>query len=167
MVGTPPSNTEPTGGHRRYASVTSPSLSKVLYFRRERGEGLSLRQRNAREGPKMRDDAQTKDAGNTARPEGGTATFRIFGSLRTECAARGIPAIVELPLPPEGATAKSIAESMDIPLRMVEGVFVNHKVHGINHVVMPGDRAAFVPYDVPGPHRVSLGIRDAGLNPDR
>ena len=100
-------------------------------------------------------------------PGSGYATFRIFGSLRTECAARGIPATVEVPLPAEGATARSIAEAMEIPLHMVEGVFVNHKVHGINHIVMPGDRAAFVPYDVPGPHRVSLGIRDAGLNPDR
>lgn len=100
-------------------------------------------------------------------PTGGHATFRIFGSLRAECAARGIAATIEYPLPPEGASAKSIAEQLEIPLHMVEGVFVNHKVHGINHIVLPGDRAAFVPYDVPGPHRVSLGIRDAGLNPDR
>lgn len=105
--------------------------------------------------------------GGDTPAEGGFATFRIFGSLRTECAARGIPATVDVTLPPEGATAKAVAESMDIPLHMVEGVFVNHKVYGINHVVVPGDRAAFVPYDVPGPHRVSLGIRDAGLNPDR
>lgn len=89
-------------------------------------------------------------------------TVRIFGSLRPVCEARGLGHVCEVPVAEEGASAKSVAESMGIPTELIEGVFVNHTMHGLAQVVMPGDRVAFVPYDTPGPHRFFLGIYQAG-----
>jgi hypothetical protein len=39
---------------------------------------------------------------------------------------------------------------------------VNHTVHGLDVWLNPGDRVAFVPFDTPGPHRVFLGLYEAG-----
>ena len=97
---------------------------------------------------------------------GGTATVRIFASLRLICEERGTPTTVEFPVSAEGTPAREIAEALDIPLEKVEGVFVNHKAHGINYLVRPGDRMAFVPYDTPGPHRFALGLYKAGKDDD-
>ena len=32
-------------------------------------------------------------------------------------------------------------------------MFCNHRTYPIDHIIMPGDRVAFVPYGTPGPHR--------------
>jgi len=94
------------------------------------------------------------------------ATVRIFASLRAVCSEQGIPSTIEYEVCAEGTPAREIAEALNIPLHMIEGVFVNHKAHGINYLVRPGDRMAFVPYDTPGPHRFALGLYQAGKNPD-
>lgn len=88
-------------------------------------------------------------------------TVRIFGSLRPVCEERGLGHVCEVVVP-EGGTARDVAQSMGIPTDLIEGVFINHTMHGLGHAVSPGDRIAFVPYDTPGPHRFFLGIYQAG-----
>jgi len=93
-------------------------------------------------------------------------TVRVFGSLRPERVAAGLPCTFEIELPPEGRVARDIAEDLGLPLDRVEGVFVNHTVRPVSDVVHPGDRIAFVPNDTPGPHRVFLGLYGAGKSSD-
>jgi hypothetical protein len=58
--------------------------------------------------------------------------------------------------------ACDLARELDLPLEKIEAVFVNHIVHGLDHRIQAGDRVAFVPTGIPGPHRFLLGIFDAG-----
>jgi len=87
---------------------------------------------------------------------------RMFGFLHSLRREAGLPSVVTVDVPAEGLSARSLAESLDLPLEMIEGVFVNRTVYGIGHHVDPGDRVAFVPYGTPGPHRVYLGLYKAG-----
>jgi hypothetical protein len=89
-------------------------------------------------------------------------TVRMFGELRDLRRRNGLPDTVEMDLPAEGLAAGEIACSLGLPLNQIEGVFVNHRVYGLNRVVMPGDATAFVPPGTPGPHRVFLGLYQAG-----
>lgn len=93
-------------------------------------------------------------------------TVRLFGSLRAIGLANGHAATFEYEVAECGAPACDIATDLGLPLSRIEGVFINHRAHGVNHVVAPGDRIAFVAPEVPGPHRYSLGLYDAGKNPD-
>ena len=90
------------------------------------------------------------------------ATIRIFGSLRPLFERKGLPFEFEMDVPKDGITARDLAVSLDIDLPLIEGVFVNHTVHGLAALVRPGDRIAFLPHDTPGPHRFFLGIWKAG-----
>lgn len=92
----------------------------------------------------------------------GNTTIRMFGELRDLRRRAGLSDCVMVDLPAEGSTALEIAVELDLPLDRIEGVFVNHKVYGLDHVVIPGDRTAFVPPGTPGPHRVFLGLYQAG-----
>lgn len=87
---------------------------------------------------------------------------RVFGSLRPVREAEGLPCSLRIEVPEDGVAAREIALGLGLPLDRVEGVFVNHVVHGIGTMVRPGDRIAFVPNDTPGPHRVYLGLYRAG-----
>jgi hypothetical protein len=89
-------------------------------------------------------------------------TIRMFGSLRPMADAMGIPYTCCREVPPTGVSARELATSMGLDAEKIEGVFVNHTVHGLGVILHPGDRIAFVPYDTPGPHRVFLGLYDAG-----
>ena len=91
-----------------------------------------------------------------------TVTVRIFGSLRPYRTERGLPHTLAVDVPEGGIAARDLAVSLELPPEKIEGVFVNHVVHGIGVRVSPGDRVAFVPYDTPGPHRVFLGLYAAG-----
>ena len=91
-----------------------------------------------------------------------TVTVRFFGKLHTLRAAAGLPDGAEASVPEGGAAAKDILADFGLPSDEVEGVFVNHTVHPLSHVVMPGDRIAFVPRGTPGPHRFTLGLFSAG-----
>ena len=95
----------------------------------------------------------------------GTASVRIFGALRTYRAEAGLPFALDVPLPAEGMSARSLACELGLPCEEIEGVFVNHTVYDIDHGVSPGDEIAFVPYGTPGPHRVYLGLYKAGKHP--
>lgn len=94
--------------------------------------------------------------------EQGTATIRVFGCLHDLRCARELPTTMLLDVPEEGTPASEIALELGLPLDQIEGVFCNGTVYPIDRIVRPGDRAAFVPYGTPGPHRFSLGLYNAG-----
>lgn len=91
-----------------------------------------------------------------------TTTVRMFGALHTIRKGRGLASVAEVLIPAEGRTARDIARELDLPLDKIEGVFVNAIVYAIDHRVLPGDRIAFIPTGVPGPHRFMLGVHQAG-----
>lgn len=94
--------------------------------------------------------------------DSGTVSVRVFGSLRPCRTERGLPYEFAEKVPAEGVVARELAERFGLPTERVEGVFVNHTVHGLGIVVMPGDEIGFVPNDIPGPHRLYLGLYSAG-----
>ena len=83
----------------------------------------------------------------------------MFGRLHTLRRERGLPTKVIVDIPAEGISARELAVSLDLPLEQIESIFCNRKTHGVGHVIMPGDRVAFVPPGTPGPHRIFLHIR--------
>jgi hypothetical protein len=91
---------------------------------------------------------------------------RMFGSLHTHRTARGLDTTVTVDLPAEGMTGRALAQRLELPLDQIEGVFCNGHVHGLGHVVRPGDRVGFVPHGTPGPHRFMLGLYQAGKEDD-
>jgi len=95
-------------------------------------------------------------------PDTGRVTVRMFGVLCTLRKERGLPAETEIDVPAEGIPAREIAVALELPVERIEGIFCNHTVYGLGHVIRPGDRLAFVPFGTPGPHRYSLGLYRAG-----
>ena len=89
-------------------------------------------------------------------------TIRMFGLLHTIRKQKGLPVTAELQLPPEGKTARDISQELQLPIDKIEAVFCNHLTYPLDHVILPGDRVAFVPHGTPGPHRYCLGIKQAG-----
>ncbi len=94
---------------------------------------------------------------------GGPVTVRMFGLLHLFRTEQGLPSTVEVEIPENGTTGRDLAEELGLPCEKIEGVFVNCTVYGIDHPIMPGDRVAYVPYGTPGPHRVFLGLYNAGI----
>lgn len=92
----------------------------------------------------------------------GSVTVRLFGVLSHLRDERGLPRTASVDVPSEGMTGHEIAAALELPETSIEGIFVNHVVYGLDHVVHVGDRVAFVPHGTPGPHRVYLGIYSAG-----
>jgi hypothetical protein len=95
--------------------------------------------------------------------EGRPVTVRMFGLLHQFRSEQGLPSTVKVEVPEEGTTGRLLALQLGLPCEKIEGVFVNRTVYGIDHPIMPGDRVAYVPYGTPGPHRVFLGLYNAGL----
>jgi hypothetical protein len=95
-------------------------------------------------------------------PEERQATIRVFGSLHDLLCERDMPTTFSIELPEAGLSGSDIAVDLGLPLDQIEGVFCNGTVYPVGHVIRPGDRAAFVPYGTPGPHRVALGLYKAG-----
>jgi hypothetical protein len=92
----------------------------------------------------------------------GTAEIRMFGCLHTLQRDRGLPTRFTIDVPAEGMTARNAALAVGAPLTDIEGVFCNGTIYGPSHIIMPGDRVAFVPKGTPGPHRFTLGLWKAG-----
>jgi molybdopterin converting factor small subunit len=92
----------------------------------------------------------------------GVCNVRVFGSLRPALEERGRPYEFTADVPADGITARELAEALELDVPRVEGVFVNHTVHGLDWRIMPGDEIGFVPNDIPGPHRYYLGLYNAG-----
>ncbi len=88
--------------------------------------------------------------------------IRMFGYLYTYRKQQGLSPAIELVLPAEGKSALAIAEELELPIDKIEAVFCNNTIYPLNHTIMTGDRVAFVPHGTPGPHRYTLGIKQAG-----
>ena len=91
-----------------------------------------------------------------------SVTVRFFGRMHNLRADRGLPSVTQVPVPDEGLTAAALAAQLELPADEIEGVFCNHRVYGLDHVLLPGDAVAFVPRGTPGPHRFTLGLYHAG-----
>ncbi len=81
---------------------------------------------------------------------------RMSGSLHTIRKNRGLPPVAELHMPPEACPGFALARELGLPLDKIEGVFINNFVHGLEELIRPGDRVAFISTGVPGPHHYSL-----------
>jgi hypothetical protein len=86
----------------------------------------------------------------------------MFGALHTFRKVQGLEPRAEVYIPPEGCTARDIAGDLALPVEKIEAVFVNHVVHGLDHLIQAGDRVAFIPTGIPGPARLQLGIFSEG-----
>jgi hypothetical protein len=91
-----------------------------------------------------------------------TTHIRMFGFLQTYRKKQGLSTSVELQIPQEGRSALSIAQELKLPIEIIEAVFCNNTIYSLDRLIMPGDRVAFVPHGTPGPHRYTLGIKQAG-----
>ena len=87
-----------------------------------------------------------------------TVTVRMFGIFHTLRQERGLAPRVTLPLPLDGTTALELARQLALPLEMVGAVYCNHSLAGLGRIIRPGDRIAFVPKGVPGPHQCLQGF---------
>lgn len=87
-----------------------------------------------------------------------TATIRMFGIFHTLHRERGISTAVEIPVTQVGRPALEVARELNLPLEMVGAVYCNHSPSGLNQIIRPGDRIAFVPKGVPGPHKCLQGF---------
>jgi molybdopterin converting factor small subunit len=94
--------------------------------------------------------------------EGNTVTVRLFGDLCRLQLERGRTPETTVEVPAEGITGHDLAVELELPVERIEGIFCNHTIRGLAHVIHPGDEVAFVPYGTPGPHRFYLGLYEAG-----
>jgi hypothetical protein len=87
----------------------------------------------------------------------------IFGSLQRHRLKRRLPCRLTVEVPQSGLMARGLAIPLGLPPEEIEVAFVNHIVRSTSaRGVFPGDRVAFVPYGTPGPHRLYLGLYNAG-----
>lgn len=89
-------------------------------------------------------------------------SVRLFGMLRELRRQEGLVSSFEVAVPPDGIAASEIAEQAGLPIELIEGVFCNHIIRRMDHVICAGDSIAFVPHGTPGPHRFFLGLYEAG-----
>jgi hypothetical protein len=85
-------------------------------------------------------------------------TIRMFGSLHGWQRERGLPSTLELKLGADGRPALEIAGEIGVPIEKIGGVYCNHQPSGLLRRIVPGDRLAFVPRSIPGPHDSLLGL---------
>lgn len=79
-------------------------------------------------------------------------TIRMFGTLYTLRKERGLRTSIEMSMPVNGRKALEIAMDLNLPLATIGCIYCNHRTYDLHHVICPGDRVAFVPKSVPGPH---------------
>lgn len=89
-------------------------------------------------------------------------TVLVLAGLQRYRTERGLPVSLALEVP-EDADGWWLADELGLPFEAIEGIFVNHVIHALSQRLMPGDRVAFIPYGTPGPHRVYLGLAEAGV----
>jgi len=86
-----------------------------------------------------------------------SVTVRAIAFLDAFCKEHGLPSTLSVDVPIDGITALDLAESIGLPLSLVEGVFHNYSASGLGALVMPGDRVAFVPPGTPASHPAFFG----------
>ncbi len=88
--------------------------------------------------------------------------IRMFGFLYSYRRKQGLPTSFEIQVPSGGKSALAVAQELELPIDKIEAVFCNNTIYSLDHRIMSGDRVAFVPHGTPGPHRYTLGIKQAG-----
>ncbi len=86
---------------------------------------------------------------------------KLLSFLHSHMHERGLPSSYEIDVAEGGRSCLDIARDLELPLDMIEAVFINGKVSGLDESAMPGDRVTYIPTGMPGPYRVLLGIRGA------
>jgi hypothetical protein len=84
-------------------------------------------------------------------------SVRMFGFLHSLRRDAGLPTHVDVAIPDIGRSARDVATDLGLPLDMVEGIFLNHVPAGIDSLVRPGDRVAFIPFGTPASHPAFFG----------
>ena len=84
-------------------------------------------------------------------------TVRMLAYLHFLRSQEGLPSTLRVDVPTEGVRADELAAELGLPLEAVEGVFLNHTKAGLDAVIRPGDRVAFVPYGTPASHPAFFG----------
>jgi len=87
-----------------------------------------------------------------------SVTILMFGSLYSFQQARGLSPTLELTLPQEGKRALDIAGDLGLPLPSIGAIYCNHRPAGLQQLIRPGDRIAFIPRSIPGPHNGPQGF---------
>lgn len=85
------------------------------------------------------------------------ATVRMLASLHAHRRASGLPPRVNVRVPAEGIGAADLASLLDLPLELIEGLFLNAQLVGLGATVRPGDRVAFLPHGTPATHPAFFG----------
>jgi len=86
-----------------------------------------------------------------------SVTVRAIAFLDAFCKEHGLPTTMSVEVPRAGVTALDLAGSIGLPVDLIEGVFHNYTVAGLDAVIMPGDRVAFVPPGTPASHAAFFG----------
>ncbi len=85
------------------------------------------------------------------------ATVRMLAFLDALRRDQGLPSTLVVEIPAGGIEAGDLAESLGLPLDRIEGVFHNYSVAGLDCLVGPGDRVAYVPVGTPASHPSFFG----------
>ncbi|MDO9558006.1 MAG: MoaD/ThiS family protein [Coriobacteriia bacterium] len=89
------------------------------------------------------------------------ASVRAFAFLHDVRRSRGQSPHVELDVPSSGMSAFDIARTLELPLDLIGGEFLNGMLFDGDVIVRPGDRVAFVPKGTPAFHPAFFGSRQA------
>ena len=90
-------------------------------------------------------------------PRTSSVTVRAIGFLDAFCREHGLPSTLSIDVPEAGITALDLADSIGLPVERIEGIFHNYSVAGLDALVMPGDRVAYVPYGTQASHPAFFG----------
>lgn len=92
-------------------------------------------------------------------------TIEVRGFLQLDAFLRKkygkLPVVIDFDTP---LTGFELADYFEIPIEEVEVIFVNGFVQGLDFVIHPGDRVAFLPPGCPGPYRIALGFYGKNQN---
>lgn len=90
-------------------------------------------------------------------PDAPQVHIRCLARLHTVQREKGRPPTMRMSVPDRGIPARVLAEEIGLPPEIVEGVFLNYRIAGLDAVVHPGDRVAFVPVGTPASHPAFFG----------
>jgi len=82
----------------------------------------------------------------------------MLGSLYSLRRQQGLAPGLEIPLGPEGQRALDLARDLGLPIDKLGAIYHNHHPAGLQQTVRPGDRVAYLPTSLPGPHNGPLGF---------
>ncbi|HET6352388.1 MAG TPA: MoaD/ThiS family protein [Coriobacteriia bacterium] len=85
------------------------------------------------------------------------ATVRVIAMLHGYCCQHGLPVFQRVQVPAEGISARALAERLSLPIEMIDGVFLDHRGVGLDAIVEPGARVAYVPKGTPASHPAFFG----------